>query len=208
MLFSPWSLVSPARYKRVFYCKENSSYPSLLKTELFLILQTLEKQSLLLPSSENFGFHTSPIHLLLPAHLQDVILITLSTSFCRAFPCPHSGGWLPSIPRNSKEHLPACRSIHFLAVLAPSSDAWLARGGLGGVVRYLGQHPCPSEHLVQDDCGGISAINKVGLGTCGCVVGFKGWRAGFALWGLEGRVCTFQTCGPGGKGLLKVIGKW
>lgn len=150
LLFSTWSVVAPVRYKRVLYCKENSSYPSLCwKLNFF----SFSKHSWNIFFHHWRGLTFTPAAftsgLFLSAHLQGVILITLKASFCRACPCPCSGRWLPSIPGSSKLHLPALQVCSFPCYFG--SHVWLPdwqqgepSHGLQGIVGISLNGQCPS----------------------------------------------------------------
>lgn len=131
LLFSPWSVVAPVRYKRVLYCEENSSYPSLCwKLNFFSFSKHF--WNIFFHHGRSLTFTPAPFtsDLLLPVHPQDVILITLKASFWRANPCPHSRRWLPSIPGSSKLHLPALQVYSFPCYFG--SHVWLPGWQQGG----------------------------------------------------------------------------
>lgn len=124
LLFSAWSVVAPARYGTVLYCRENSSYPSLCwKSNFFSFSKYSWKATSSCIITEVWLSHQpcSPLTCSCQCTFKMWSLSPWKLS-AEPFPILTQGGYSPVSLEAAKCISQPCRSINFLAVLAPRSD--------------------------------------------------------------------------------------
>lgn len=126
LLFSPWNVVAPARYGKVLYCKENSSYPSLCwKLKIF----SFSKHSWKATSSSSIirGVWLSyqprsPLTCSCQCTFKVWSLSPWKLLSTEPFPVLAQGCDSPASLEAANCISQPCRSINFLALLAPRSE--------------------------------------------------------------------------------------
>lgn len=149
LLFSPWSVVAPVRYKRVLYCKENSSYPSLCwKWSFFSFSKHSWKATCSSPTvGEVWLSHQPHSPLICSCQSTFKMWFLLPWKFLSAEPFSvlAQGGDSPASLEVTNCTSHPCRYIHFPSILAARSD-FLAdsKEGLQRMVGISLNGQCPS----------------------------------------------------------------